>query len=66
MHRTTGCSVIRAKCETKNDRVEAWRSRSWIVGVFVSYDKKLRLYHIENGRILQDFKRKSNMVRYAF
>lgn len=34
-------------------------------GVLVSYDIKLRLYHTENGKVSQDFKR-DNMVRYAF
>lgn len=66
LHRTAGCSVIKAKHETKGSRKEAWRGRSWTVDGFISYDDKLRLYRTENGKPLQAFMRQSDTVRYAF
>lgn len=66
LHRTAGCSVIKAKHETKGSRKEAWRGRSWTVDGFILYDDKLRLYRTENGKPLQAFMRQSDTVRYAF
>ena len=38
MHRTAGCSVIKAKREKEDSRKEAWRGRSWTVDGFILYD----------------------------
>lgn len=36
LQRTTGCSVMKAKYEAEDSSIEVWRSRSWVLGGFLS------------------------------